>query len=127
MTRYLCKLANVSRSGYYRWLAAEEVRQRREVADEQDYLLIKEHFEARNGKIGALVIKMRLEKMNAVIMNHKKIRRIMRKYGLVATIRQANPYRKLAKATQEHKTLPNHLKRQFDQGEPEKVFLTDIG
>ncbi|MCY9757784.1 IS3 family transposase, partial [Paenibacillus alvei] len=79
-----------------------------------------------NGKIGALVIKMRLEKLNGVVMNHKKIRRIMRKFGLVATIRQANPYRKMAKATQEHRTCPNPLERQFDQGESEKVFLTDI-
>ncbi|MGM1023808.1 MAG: IS3 family transposase, partial [Bacillota bacterium] len=87
---------------------------------------MREHFEKRNGKVGALVLKMCLEHKSGVIMNHKKIRRIMRKYGLVAKIRQANPYRKLAKATQEHQTLPNHLKRQFDQGEPEKVFLTDI-
>ncbi len=32
----------------------------------------------------------------------------------------------MARATQEHKTCPNLLKRQFDQGEPEKVLLTDI-
>lgn len=50
----------------------------------------------------------------------------MRKYRLKATIRQVNPYRKMAKATQEHLTCPNLLKRQFDQGEPEKVLLTDI-
>lgn len=126
MTQYLCKLAKVSKSGYYRWLAAEETRQLREEADEKDLALIKVHFEKCNGKLGALALKMKLEHKNGVIMNHKKIRRIMRKYGLVAKIRQANPYRKIAKATQEHKTLPNQLKRQFDQGEPEKVLLTDI-
>jgi putative transposase len=126
MTHYLCKIANVSKSGYYRWLAAEEARQLREIADEQDLMLIKGLFDKCNGKVGALVLKMRLEKKKGVIMNHKKIRRIMRKYGLKAKIRQAKPYRKLAKATQEHQTCPNLLKRQFDQGEPEKVFLTDI-
>jgi putative transposase len=56
---------------------------------------------ALRGKAGALVIKMRLERESGVIMNHKKIRRLMRRYKLVATIPQANPYRKLAKATQE--------------------------
>lgn len=50
----------------------------------------------------------------------------MRKFGLVATIRQANPYRKMAKATQEHRTCPTLLERQFDQWEPEKVLLTHI-
>ncbi|OUQ85011.1 hypothetical protein B5G50_29210 [Brevibacillus brevis] len=59
-------------------------------------------------------------------MNHKKIRRLMCKYKLTATIQRANPYRKIAKATQEHQTCPNLLSRQFDQGEPEKVLLTDI-
>ena len=126
LTRYLCRIAEVSTSGYFRWCSAEETRQLRETADQDDFQLIKEHFEALNGKAGALVIKMRLERLNGVVMNHKKIRRIMRKFGLVATIRQANPYRKMAKAMQEHRTCPNLLERQFDQGEPEKVLLTDI-
>uniref|UniRef100_UPI00117C78FE IS3 family transposase n=1 Tax=Paenibacillus tyrfis TaxID=1501230 RepID=UPI00117C78FE len=126
MTRYLCELAVVSPSGYYRWLAAELDRQLRVAADERDIDLIKRHFDELRGKAGALVIKMRLEQISGVVMNHKKIRRLMRKAGLVAAIRQANPYRKMAKATQEHQTCPNLLKRQFDQGEPEKVFLTDI-
>ncbi|WP_150150140.1 IS3 family transposase, partial [Bacillus swezeyi] len=61
-----------------------------------------------------------------VVMNHKKIRRLMIKFHLIAKIRQANPYRKMAKATQEHRTCANLLKRQFDQGEPGRVLLTDI-
>jgi len=126
MTRYLCELADVSSSGYYRWRSAEETRQLRAAADERDIILIKQHFDVLRGKAGALVIKMRLEHVSGVIMNHKKIRRLMRKFNLVAAIRQANPYRKMAKATQEHQTCSNLLKRQFDQGEPEKVFLTDI-
>nr|WP_289142717.1 IS3 family transposase [uncultured Brevibacillus sp.] len=51
------------------------------------------------GKAGALVIKLRLERVSGIVMNHKKIRRLMRKYKLVATIRRVNPYRKMAKAT----------------------------
>lgn len=116
----------MSLSGYYRWLSAEESRQLREEADERDVWLIKKQFDTLDGKAGALVVKMWLERNNGIIMNHKKIRRLMQKYRLVATIRQANPYRKMAKATQEHLTCPNLLKRQFDQGEPEKVLLTDI-
>lgn len=126
MTRYLCAIAAVSSSGYYRWLEAEQYRQLRATADECDFILIKQHFDALRGKAGALVIKMRLEQISGVTMNHKKIRRLMRKFNLIAVIRQANPYRKMAKATHEHQTCPNLLKRQFDQGEPEKVFLTDI-
>ena len=116
----------MSPSGYYRWCSAEEHRLLREAADERDFLFIKEHFEALKGKAGALVIKMRLVRLNGVVMNYKKIRRLMRKFKLVTVIRKANPYRKMAKATQEHRTCPNLLERQFDQGVPEKVLLTDI-
>ncbi len=111
LTRFLCKLAGVSVSGYYRWLSAEDTRQLREASDECDLGLIKAQFDRLNGKVGALVIKMHLEKLDDVVMNHKKIRRIMRKYSLVAKIRQANPYRKMAIATQEHKTCTNLLQR----------------
>lgn len=50
----------------------------------------------------------------------------MRKYELFTKIRIANPYKKMAKANQEHRTLPNLVNRQFDQGKPGKVLLTDI-
>ncbi|MEH7746855.1 IS3 family transposase [Neobacillus drentensis] len=126
MVTYLCNAAGVSRSGYYAWLKAESLRNARQESDWKDYILIKEIFDKKKEKAGALVIKMILENDYFVVMNHKKIRRIMRKFNLVAKIRQINPYRKMAKATQEHKTLPNLLNRNFDQGEPGKAFLTDI-
>jgi putative transposase len=105
---------------------AEPIRQERENADEADCHLIREHFISLNSKAGALTVKMHLERKNDVIMNHKKIRRLMRKYNLVAKVRQANPYRKMAKATQEHRTCPNLLERKFKQEEPGRVLLTDI-
>jgi putative transposase len=126
MVKYLCKMAGVSRSGYYAWIKAESIRASRQENDWKDYELIKKIFDKKKAKAGALVIKMILENDYYVVMNHKKIRRIMRKFNLVAKIRQINPYRKMAKATQEHKTLSNLLDRKFDQGEPGKVLLTDI-
>lgn len=69
---------------------------------------------------------MILENDHSVVMNHKKIRRLMKKFSLETKIRRAKPYRKMLKATQEHRTCPNLLKRQFDQKEFGKVLLTDI-
>jgi putative transposase len=126
MVKFLCEKAEVSRSGYYAWVKAENMRSEREENDWNDYELIKEIFDKKKGCAGALTIKMILENDYFVEMNHKKIRRIMRKFNLVAKVRQINPYKKMAKATQEHKTLPNLLNREFDQGEPGKVLLTDI-
>lgn len=126
MVAYLCNLVNVSRSGYYAWVNADGIRTAKNRSDVQDFELINKIFIQYHGKVGALQIKMYLENDYYVRMNHKKIRRIMRKFDLIAKKRQALPYRKMAKATKEHLTCPNLLNRQFDQGEPGKVLLTDI-
>ncbi|PIZ61719.1 hypothetical protein COY16_06080 [Candidatus Roizmanbacteria bacterium CG_4_10_14_0_2_um_filter_39_13] len=59
-------------------------------------------------------------------MNHKKIQRIMRKYGLFAKVRRKNPYKMMMKKSLEHRTFPNKLQREFSQTVPFKVFCTDI-
>ena len=126
MVTYLCDLACVSRSGYYEWLKSTNLRKNRYKQDEEDIALLKEIFYKKGEKVGALQIKMILENDKLVIMNHKKIRRLMKKYGLVTKVRKSNPYKKMMKATQEHRTCPNLLKREFNQSEPGKVLLTDI-
>ncbi|WP_176474553.1 IS3 family transposase [Peribacillus simplex] len=93
---------------------------------EQVYELINKVFEGKKKKAGALTIKMILENDFFVTMYHKKIRRLMNKFNLKARIGQANPYKKMAKATHEHKVVPNLLNRKFNQGEPRKTFLKDI-
>ena len=50
----------------------------------------------------------------------------MRKYQIICPIRQANPYRRMAKAIQEHRVVSNILNREFQQITPAKVMLTDI-
>ena len=60
------------------------------------------------------------------IYNLKRIRRIIKKFNIICPIRKANPYRRMAKATQEHRICPNNLQRQFKQGVAGKVLLTDI-
>lgn len=126
MVSELCRIANVSRNGYYDWLAAKEMRAEREVKDLKDYELILMIFEKKDRKAGAKTVKMNLENVHFVTMNLKKIHRLMNKYSLIAKVRRPNPYKKMAKATQAHKTLPNLVNRQFDQQEPGKVLLTDI-
>ncbi|MEC0302189.1 IS3 family transposase [Terribacillus saccharophilus] len=126
LVQYFCELAEVSRSGYYNWLKSGYARLKRERTDEADYNVIKKVYDQRNGRVGALQIKMILENDELILMNHKRIRRIMKKYNLLCKIRRANPYKQIAKATQEHKTCANKLERQFDQQEPNKVLLTDI-
>lgn len=122
---YLCEVAGVSRSGYYRWLSHIASRLQREKADYEQHLVIREIFLKKNRKAGWRVIRMSLER-RLIIMNPKKIRRLMKKYGLITQIRRQNPYKAIAKATQEHRTAPNVLQRRFDQEMPYRAFGTDI-
>jgi transposase InsO family protein len=76
---------------------------------------------------GAEGIHMRLLHMTpSIVMNVKKIRRLMRKYNLRCPIRAANPYKKMLKAMEEAKIAPNLLNRQFKQHGVRAVLLTDI-
>ena len=121
----LCEIAGVSRSGYYSWLASEGSRKAREDADKRDFDLILEAYKYRGYDKGARGIHMRLLHRPGIIMNVKKIRRLMRKYGLFCPIRKANPYRRMAKEMQTSNAAPNVVNRQFRR-EPRKVLLTDI-
>jgi len=122
---YLCEVAGVSRSGYYRWLSCASSRLQREQADYEQHLLIKDIFLKKDRKAGWRVIRMNLDRQ-AITMNPKKIKRLMKKYGLITQIRRRNPYKHMAKATQEHRTAPNVLDRKFRQEIPYKAFGTDI-
>jgi putative transposase len=125
-TRYLCDLLHVSRSGYYNYIQAVETRKERSLSDVKAGKLIKKAFHRKGFKKGSRSIKMTLENEFGVIYNLKRIRRLMKKFGLVCPHRKPNPYKRMAKATQEHRTLPNSLKRDFRKGIPGLALLTDI-
>lgn len=128
MVSYLCELVGVSRSGYYRYFSKEAqlTRQARNQAEEKVKEIILKAFHFRRRKKGARQIKMTLENQYQITYNLKRIRRIMKKFQIVCPIRKANPYRRISKATKEHRTLPNLLNREFKQGIAGKVLLTDI-
>lgn len=123
----LCEAAGVSRSGYYHYLNTEDVRLRRDAQDRADFEIILEAYNYRGYSKGARGIYMRLlHKDPPVHMNIKKIRRLMKKYGLFCPIRQANPYRRAAKALQTDHVAPNLVNREFEEHGPRSVLLTDI-
>ena len=59
-------------------------------------------------------------------MNHKKVHRLMKKYDLLSIIRKKDPYSKIRKANQEHRTYKNILNRKFRWLIPFKKLWTDI-
>lgn len=126
VTKYFCELLEVSRSGYYSYLKAADRRRERELEDLKMKEIILKAFYRRGYKKGSRSIKMILKHEYDLKLSRKKIQRIMNKYGIVCPHRKANPYKKISKATKEHQVVPNKLNREFKQGIPGKVLLTDI-
>lgn len=122
----LCKLAGISRSGYYNYWSNESTRADREEADCRDFELIQNAYDFDGISKGSRGIHMTLRDEFSITFNRKKVQRLMRKFGLVCHIRKANPYRRMMKATKEHRVVPNKLKRQFKNGKPYEILLTDI-
>lgn len=118
----LCSIAEVSTSGYYYFLKHKD---HKEEKDYQDYLLIKAVFDNKKSKAGARTIKMSLEDIG-IVMNTKKIRRIMKKYGLVCAIRRINKARVSLHKNRENMFVKNLLKRRFKQYMPHTTLSTDI-
>ncbi|MFS0781397.1 IS3 family transposase [Bacillus sp. 1P06AnD] len=128
LVNYLCELMSVSRSGYYNYFSNHSVQKRmeRELADEAVKEIILKAYQFRGRKKGTRQIKMTLQNQYGITYNLKRIRRIMKKFDIICPIRKANPARRMAKATKEHRTCPNELQRNFKQGVAGKVLLTDI-
>lgn len=126
MVKHLCSIAGVSKSGYYAHKSKVGTKNTWEEQDLKAKELILKAYEFRGYKKGSRSIKMTLKNNFNTIYSRKKIQRIMRKYGIICPIRKANPYRRMAKATKEHRVVPNKLNREFKQDIPGKILLTDI-
>lgn len=121
----MCQIAGVSHSGYYAWIDAIPYRQQCEEQDDADFAKILDAYHFRGRSKGARGIHMRLLHTGNR-MNLKKIRRLMKKYGLKCPIRRANPYRRMAKALQTNTVFPNVVNREFTIHGCRKILLTDI-
>ena len=129
--KYLCDLAQVSRSGYYSYLKAKSNRDAKELKDQELLKYVQKAMKYKGYKKGSRQLTMRINRLYKAEniekqINRKCVQRIMRKYGIVCPIRKANPYRKMAKATKEHCVVENIVNREFKPGKSGKVLLTDV-
>ena len=118
--RLLCKNAGFSKNAYYR--PATKMAER----DFEDLKILKKYHEKSKHKDGIRQLEMIIPREEGLVMNHKKIARLKRKYQLVTKIRVKNKYRYFAKKKQEHETCPNLLERNFKDLKADQVYSTDI-
>lgn len=121
---WLCSYAQVSRSGYYAWRYKQTINTKEE-QDKKDFELILEAYKFRGYDKGSRGIHMRLLHQK-VVMNRKKIQRLMRKYNLKCPIRKPNPYKRMAKAVELATIADNIVNREFREHGPRMILLTDI-
>lgn len=119
----MCKIAKVSKSGYYKWLRNKDKISFKEILD---YTLVKDLFFKGKGIRGIRRIKMDLEDIYGEIMNRKKISRIMNELNLRTKTRKKNPYKQRIKDNSEKFYCENLLQREFKNKLPYKALGIDI-
>lgn len=117
----LVEMTKVSRSGYYKWLKREGI-YTQDVKDEELRPLLVEIFEEHRETIGRKRMKIELYRKHGLIVNEKRVRRLMKKYGLFCKIRRKR-FRNYLDA---HAIVPNILNRNFTAVHPRKKFCIDI-
>lgn len=118
----LCKLGQVSRAGYYKWLnrgiSLNESKNRR-IADEI------ERIHAQSPDKGYRRIRDELERYHDINVNDKRVLRICRKINIKSTIKyQNNGCTRQSKNPQF--IASNILNREFSASAPNEKWLTDV-
>lgn len=118
----LCKIGNVSRAAYYKWLHRElpdyEAENKR-IADEIEKI----HTESPDK--GYRRIRDDLERYHDIKVNDKRVLRICRKKGIKSTIKYASNGC-TRQATNPQFIAENILNREFSADAPNQKWLTDV-
>jgi len=119
----LCTLAEVSRSGYYKWLIRMQSPSAKRLEDEQIKEKVKECHEKINKIYGYRRVKTWLERKYKLHINHKRVQRLMKEMGIKAIIRKKRPNYGEKEA---YVISDNHLNREFHASRPNEKWVTDI-
>lgn len=120
------KVCGVSKSGYYNWRKHTKHNQEaKRNSDQEDFELILKAFNHKGYLKGYRSIHMVLLQWG-ILMNTKKIRRLMNLYNLRCPIRKVRPQRQIYKQSQQGRVVRDYVQREFKAYGPRRVLLTDI-
>jgi len=117
----LCKVAEISRSAYYKWLHRKK--SQNELQNENLLTLIKDVYGERDGILGYRQVTIKLRREYNLKVNYKRIYRLMKIVGLKSVCRKKK-YNYI-KSTPEV-TAENILNRDFKAEGIYKKWLTDV-
>ena len=118
--RLMCRVLEVTPSGYYAWL--KQPQSQRAAENARLLKLIRASFDASNRIYGSPRVFLDLREAGETCSKHR-VARLMR----VHKIRAVRGYgRKPKSGAKPSELIPNVLQRQFDVGRPNRAWVTDI-
>ncbi len=94
--------------------------------DKDLFKIIKKYYQKSKGRDGIRQLKMSIELGEGLVLNHKRIARIKKKFGLETQIRKKNKHRCFSKKKLEHETCANLVDRNFKDLKPDQIYSIDI-
>jgi putative transposase len=119
----LCGIAEVSKSGYYKWLKRQESPSTKQLENQEIKGKIMECHKNLKGIYGYRRVQVWLKLIYNLHLNHKRIQRLMGELGIKAVIRKKRPYYGKKEA---YVISDNHLNRDFKASKPNEKWVTDI-
>lgn len=119
----LCRVLQVSRSGFYRWIKAAPARAARAAAEAALAEEIRQIHGAFDGTYGSPRITAELRARGRRV-NHKRVARVMRRSGIVGL-----HLRKKVRTTvpePSHQKVPDLIRRDFTAPAPNQRYVGDI-
>lgn len=117
----MCSLLNLSRSGFYAW--GKRRLSKRAVNNDDLTQEIKRIYDEGRGEYGSPTI-YRVLRENGLLVNHKRIARLMRQTRLRAKVHRR--FKKTTSPCKDHQAAPNLLQQKFHTSGPNLVWLSDI-
>lgn len=119
--KLLCELANVSRSGYYAWSSRQTVDRCKDIKEK----ILEVYTESKN-VFGYRRIKIALKRKFNIIINHKKVKRLMKELSIQSVIRRKKFKYNTIKILDLGKVEDNLLNRNFKSSKLNEKWVTDI-
>ncbi|PPA81214.1 hypothetical protein C4A76_23880 [Brevibacillus laterosporus] len=76
----LCKIAQVSRSGYYKWLRYQEYPSQKQKEEQKLKMIITASYQRFRGIFGYPRIQTWLRQTHGIPINHKRVYRLMKEF-----------------------------------------------
>jgi putative transposase len=122
----LCEIAEVSKSGYYKWKIRKANLSRKQ---KEDQFIMSKILECEldpdiNGNFGYPRVCTWLKREYGIQINHKRVYRLMKKMGIQAKIRKKK-WRYFG-IKEQRVVAENHLNREFSSTKLNEKWVTDI-